>query len=81
MTWQNPSIRKPAKGSLVIIKTRRQTCTCGGYDQREVYFDGYFHGIKNQQWIEKWQYSPANDILSLLEKQEIKLEPCKNCVE
>jgi len=80
MKWINPQAMKPKAGSLVIIKTRRQTCTCGGYDEREVYFDGYFHGIQNQNWVDKWIYSPANDILCTLEKQSIKPEPCKNCV-
>ena len=81
MKWIKADIKKPAKGSLVIVKTRRQTCACGGYDEREVYYDGYFHGIRNQQWIDKWVYSPANDILCQLEKEAVKPEPCKNCVE
>jgi len=81
MKWIKSELRKPAKGSLVIVKTRRATCSCSGYDEREVYFDGYFHGIRNQGWIKAWAYSPNNDILCQLEKEAVVPAPCKNCID
>lgn len=78
--WQKTLIAKPKIGSLVFVKTRREGCACSGYDDREVYYDGEFQGIKNQGWVDKWRYSPNNDILSQLEKELIKPSPCNNCV-
>ena len=81
MRFTNANIRKPESGSLVIVRTKKESCGCSGYEEREVYFDTYFHGIKNQGWIKAWVYSPNNDILSQLEKENKVPEPCKNCVE
>lgn len=78
--WKKAHALKPDNGSLVIVKTRVQSCTCGGYQTREVYFDNGFHGIKNQDWVDFWMYSDANDILSQAEKVLRQPEPCKNCI-
>lgn len=81
MKWIRTEKLKPKNGSLVLIKTRKQTCACGGYEDREVYFDdGIFHGIQNQRWVDKWAYSPNNDILTEVQKQMVMPLPCKNCV-
>lgn len=82
MRWLSTASIKPRPGSLVLVKTRRATCTCSGYDDRVVYYDekGVFQGIKNQKWVDKWLYSEMNDTLTDEAKRLIKPEPCKNCV-
>lgn len=82
MTWQNAHRIKPAPGSLVLVKTRRATCTCSGYDDRVVYYDekGVFQGIKNQKWVDKWLYAEENDTLTDEAKRLTMPQPCKNCV-
>lgn len=80
--WVNKTDSLPDNGTIVIVKTKRTSCMCSGFDEREVYYDnGIFQGIKNPKLIDKWKVSPANYLIKELEKRKCFVAAdCANCL-
>lgn len=75
--------RKPPDGTIVEIKTKKDSCSCAGYQRVECYYDSVngFNGIKNQAWVKEWRISPANDLINDLEKKKCYVAiGCDNCM-
>lgn len=81
--WFSTQLRLPKSGTIVEIKIRRKkSCSCGGYEKRECYFeDETFFGVENRKYVDFWRVSPANDLIKELEeKKKVIAKDCRLCV-